>query len=630
MKKIWLIFWAVLLIGNIFAEEPIYHGTVHVNASRSDSSLKDLPVNVTVITGDDIEKTQAVTLRDVLRVYGGFMSISYTGSIGAESTARVRGGGSNSSQHTLVLIDGQVVNDQGRGDADIGQIYTENIERIEIIRGGSSSLWGSNAIGAVINIITKKGQGKLNSKFKVMAGSFGRRIYSVNSGYSSAESRVKDLYISVAGDNCDGWRDNSDYEGIDGLMNIGFKISGNSELDLRTLFHKSRYGLPGTGGLLVKDYDGKIEKIADTPNARMDYTRNDLQLKYSLYIGDETKISLRPYYTENDKIASDVTYNNPIDVTTCGAELEVNTVYDIVAGYDLKRDGFIRKDEMVIPSNTIVDKETMINAAFLQKTINFKKLKTILSARYDEHSVFGSEISPKASLVLTPNERVKFSASSGKSFRAPTFEDLYYPEDTYLKGNEGLSPETAWVYDLGVEYKYNDALVTSFTLYRSDIKDMIEWAPIDPSDLMSKWTPTNIEEAYNQGVEVEVINKITTGLKQKFNYTYLESESKIPGRTSYSRLQYTPNNKISYVIDYSCSCGFDFMFHLTFVDDQKWGEMDFQKIPAYVVADLALKKNINSVSFYAKINNIFDKMYQTRIGYPIPGRTIYGGVQIKI
>ncbi|MFC2061267.1 TonB-dependent receptor plug domain-containing protein [Elusimicrobiota bacterium] len=614
-------------------------GVVVVTPTRNQSRIDDLGTNVDVITKDDINQYNAHTVAEALENVAGIPGVSERGTRGTTRDMRIRSGG-NSSKQVLVMIDGQPVNDIGLGSADLEEIPVDYVDRIEIVRGPSSAIYGANALGGVVNIITKKPVGnKPSVKVNIEEGVFASSKYNLQVQYNDGKNRS---FASLSDEDSAGWRENSGYNGNDFILKAGKTIDNFGDIDGQFIYSKSEFGVPGQNTTSISDYDGDIEKTAQSPDANIDKTRQRLQIGSSNKLNDNISLKTRLYGSLSDKA-----YENPgaytddlFETMSYGVELQGCISSDLVVGGNIAWDEFVRKDEYTAPAVTDIDKNTINRAVFVQQTLDSGPATFILGLRYDAHSVYEGQLNPQTTIIYRLLDELKLSANVGRAFRAPTFEDMYSPQTFWpasmfgpagdTMGNTDLKPETAWGYDIGVEHQFGKILLSRLTFFRSDIDNLIEWAEVDPDPNYNKWRPSNVGKAYNQGFEAGIDYRVFGKLDQSINYTYLESKGKDEDDPEFATLQYTPANKINYKLSYPVPGDIKLSAGLYYTGKIDW-EDDFgilYKLDEYIVVNAGVSRKIYVAELFFNIKNIFDEEYQTRENYPLPGRIYNAGVSL--
>ncbi|MFC2091577.1 TonB-dependent receptor plug domain-containing protein [Elusimicrobiota bacterium] len=646
MKK-YLFFTGIccLFINHVMAgEERDYLGNIGVvvvTPTRYSTYISDLATNVDVITSNEMNENNVRTVGDALALIVGISDVSQRGTRGATRDIRIRGGG-DSSKQVLVMIDNQPINDTGLGGADLEEIPVDFIDRIEVLRGPSSAIWGANALGGVVNIITKKPADETTVlTASIQEGDFNASKYNMQFQHNGKSLRT---YISAANEDSEGWRENSEYNGNDFIIKAGKTIKNFGDIDAQIVYHQSEFGVPGKNTIAIDEYDGSLERIAQSPEAYINKSSKHGQFKLDNQLSETIALNTKFYGTVTDK-----TYANPEAFTddlsetmSYGVEVQGNTSFGLVAGTDVSLNKFTRKDQAFTPAVTDIDEEIANLAVFVQQALRYKDAAFIMGLRYDAHSVYEAQFNPKGTLIYKLIDNMKISANVGRAFRAPTFEDMYSPETSWpasmfgpagdTKGNTDLLPETAWGYDIGVEHELKSILLSRITFFRSDIENLIEWSEVDPDPAYDKWRPSNVGDAYNQGIEIELDSKITRNISQSINYTYLESKGKGENDTEYRPLQYTPKNRINYRLTYTAVSNIKLNAAINYTEEVQW-EDNFgieHKLDGYTIINTNISKKINIFEFIVGVNNVFDSKYQTRENYPLPGRVFKAGLKLSL
>jgi len=624
-----LILGAILFVVGLAwgEEEPVYMGdlgVIVITPTRSPRMVKDLPTNVSVITREEIAESGAQNVGEVLKNRLG-VGIRRYGTLGAQSEIALRG---CSAYQTLVMVDGRPVNSISDGIADLSQFPIDNIERIEVVRGPVSALYGANALGGVINIITREAkEERVTADVILGGGSFGTQIARLNLG--TKDTNIK-TYFTISNNTSDGWRKNSAYDNHNFTGKLAYNAGKIGNFELRGGYHREKLGLPGanyetdwsTGEKIIFD-----ERYASNPKEVQEDEKRYAILEYSNG-GENSKLLLRLYGSDDEKRDQNPDPDWPTDDfyenTTQGTEVQLDTLYGITLGMDIHQDKYRQRNE--INSQTIISEKTLNQSVFLQETLSLKPVTAILGTRYDHHSAYGGQMNPSLSLIYQPREYLKISFNLARGFRAPTFCDLYWPDYLGCLGNPDLKPERAWAYDLGFEHQWGTLLLSRLTLFRTDIENLILWGP----NVSSIWTPYIMPEAYSQGVELEFIHQVTPRLSQSINYTYLHSAGKSEGEDKYQIASYRPHNRANYRIHYTSDFGLKVSLGTEFVGEQ-WSDRGKtgDRLPDYFLLNARIAQRISNLEAYVSFDNIFDKKYQTIFGYPMPGRTIMAGISWK-
>ena len=587
-------------------DEDENEGEVFLSLTKTAEPLRDLTTNLTVITEEEIKEKSANTLGDVLE---GELGISYknNGPLGQPQSIFMRGA---KSEQTLVLIDGRKINDAALGGADFTSIPASMIEKVEIIRGSGAAIYGTGAFGGVINVITKKATPlthNVNPYFSY--GTFN----TINAGITGAYANdVISILIAPSMLSSDGYRKNSFYDSKNIFGKIGVNLTENSEIVLSGQAYNADLGNPGP-----KD---------TVSESKMFYDNNYLKLDYNIKIED-FKVHVSGYNANFTR-----KFDDPLDWSGHLVN-KYNTVNTGVKGYvsynDLLTLG-LEWDKIEYNQKDLINNIEQINrnrenaAAYLQAFFNIDNLTVIPVVRGDLNTDYEDILTPALSVVYKLTDEIKLSGNASRVFRAPTFDDLYYP-DPYMPGNPNLNPEKGWSYDLGIEYS-KDKFTGTVTGFYIDSEDLIEWAPIDPDDPWSNWTPKNINKARQYGYEVGLKYDMCKEISHKVNYTYTRAED----MEKHVDLQYRPMHNLNYAItvkpvnELKISADVSYVTSTRYQDGGSFLD-DYCLINARV--DYQIMKY---VSLWVKGNNLTNNDdYQLSFGYPMPGITGTAGIDVR-
>ncbi|MDO8734368.1 MAG: TonB-dependent receptor plug domain-containing protein, partial [Elusimicrobiota bacterium] len=276
MKKFFSILFVLMGMGILMAEET----TVFIGL-RKEVLVEKTATNITVISEEKIKNSDAKNVGEILKNKTGIVESPKYGTLGALSEIRIRSGGGSSKQ-VLVMIDGRPANNNALGSANLSEIPTENIEKIEIMRGPASALYGANALGGVVNIITKKATtAKPKTEIGIEGGSFQTQNYKMN---FTAMPGKANIFLSGGKNITDGFRDNSDYNATDFSAKIGYDFEKYGELSLSNGFSTSKLGVPGTNNTPLGEWDNHKERAASVPNANQKDEKFYSQLEHKINV----------------------------------------------------------------------------------------------------------------------------------------------------------------------------------------------------------------------------------------------------------------------------------------------------------------------------------------------------------
>ncbi len=600
--------------------------TAFITFTRRQEQRKELPTNVSVITSKEIEQLGARNVGEAI-AHLTSIDIGRYGTLGSLSSARIR---NSTSEQVQILINGTPLTGVSFGSANLSQIPLDNIERIEIVRGPSSVLYGANAVSGVINIITRKPRTPVPMiQFDAGYGSFDTQIYKI-----SAELQREKLGVFASGSrqSSAGFRENSKYDNDNFALSLGYDFPKFGKLSFEHQYFRGDLGVPGSNSTPINMYNGEKELKATTPNAKQSNTIHNLQLSYENKFSSDFGINTKLYSrTNNHSYADPPAESTKMDNYIIGADIQLNLPNNLILGYVHNRDSYDTK-QLVTGAYVNTKKQLDNRAIYVQQSISLiPKLRIIPAARFDLHQLFGNYLSPGLSAVFLPTKNLKFSGSIGKAFRAPTFSDLYWPRTDWAGGNPELKPEESVGYELGTELS-DGVNAARISYFNREVNEQIRWCPSDPANPFSPWTPSNVDNALASGVETEFEFTLTENLTNKLNWSFVNNTIKKKGeeQKGFQKPAYSPEHTVSYMLRYIFPMNIFITATIEYVaqqysqDDKKGVEL-----PSYTLANLRLSQKIGLLEYFVAVENISNKRYITRDGYPLPGITYSLGVNLR-
>lgn len=606
--SVWLLFVLLRLTAAQAQETQVQLKEVLVTADRIEESVGETTSAVVVIKGDDIRKANVEFVADALRQISG-VNIIQNGGPGQLSTVFLRGGG---SMQTLVMIDGVKVKVTTNGSFDFNGLRVDDIERIEIVKGPQSTLYGSEAMAGVINVVTKKGKGKSSVTASVEAGSFKtiKSSLAVSGGnekidYRLSGSSLDTSGISAASDGTerDGYRNDS----VSGRL--GFRVSEKFDFEVSGRYYHDRAELDG--------FDFATKKAVDDLNY--------VQLGDHRMITGRAKAYVVPAWeqvltlsTVKDTFRSrdpDTFFNNydiktGMDTIDWQHNLFLNELYTVTAGAEYREE----KGE-----NTGTFARSILNKAwYLNNRLKLAQDKVILSAglRRDDHEISGVKTTYRlGALYDIQPAALKLKANYGTGFRAPAFNELFYP----FYGNLNLLPESSTAWDLGLEKSILQKRGTiSITYFDQNYRNLIDTDPLT-------WTAANIARAEIKGIETDIAVKAADEVTFKAGHTYLSTRDKDTNR----RLTRRPGDKSTLSMIYATE-NLSFTINYAFVG-QRYDSSVQRGLASYNLVNAsstyALSKRL---SLFARIDNLFNTKYEEAGSYGTPGLSAYGGITVTL
>jgi len=446
-----------------------------VTATRTAQTVDDALSPVIVITREDIERNQAVDVAELLRFHAG-LDIARTGGAGSQTSLFLRG---TESDHTLIMIDGVKFNPGTTGGAALQNIDPEQIQQIEIVKGPRSTLYGSEAIGGVINIITRRGKTKGTHATASMAiGEDKTRKFSANVAHTSDVFRAG---LAVAANNTDGFPARlSSTAGDNGNRNTSinayFGVKMNNGVDVELSHWQSR---------------GNNEYLNFSLAARdQDFTNSVSALTFKANPTDIWSTSLKFSHMEDDL---EQNQNNNSSRTTRNVldwqnDLELNQHHLITAGVSLS------SEKTTSVGFSSYDERTSTNAIFIQDNIQYGKHQFLVAARNTDHEDFGNHATWNLEYGYQATPKLRLLAGVGTAFRAPTGNDRFG-----FGGDPELQPETSRNIELGLRYKPTQHHGFSVSAFDNKIKDLINLVQVPAGSF--NFNAVNVGRTRIKGIE---------------------------------------------------------------------------------------------------------------------------------
>lgn len=611
MKRLYWITLVIFLSGACFFAhaEDVSLEKIVVTASRTETKLGDTAQKVDCITSKVIEESASTDLAQAIGKQTS-VTVSNYGGIGAVKTVHMRG---STASQILVLVDGRPINSPRDGETDFSSIGIDNVERVEVMHGAASSLYGSQAMGGTINIITKNPPKK---GFKTsLLSTFG--TYHTYNEQLSHGGKVGDFGYIISGGYQDsqGHRANSGFHAKDANAKFTYDLNSQNNLILNTGFYRSRAGAPGR--ITAPDSDDQQRIIKNFQDLTWIFKPDSRsQIKTKLYQNYD-----RLEFIENSAGSIfDTANKKDIHATIVrGLDLQLDhrfaDAYQIVTGLN-----YIKNYN---DSTSSAKHDYSVKAFYLENLFEFfNRLNINISTRVDDYSNFGTEVNPSASVLFKIDENNSIHASIARSFRAPTFNDLYWPDEGWAKGNPDLQPEKGTSGEIGFQTKTIKNITTDITYYRSGFRKLIQWA----DNGSGVWQPMNVNTALIEGVEVENTLLLPWNLEAKIGYTLLRARD----NKLHQYLVYQPKNRADLSLVYKKLD--DIRVELTgqFTDTRFYDTSNEITVKRFFLLGLNINKKINdNLRWIFSINNLLNKKYQVIRDYPEPGFAVNSGIKLE-
>lgn len=600
MKKINVSLVASFLLAtNLYSQQTSLDEITISSATKSEEKLKNVTANVDVITAEDIESRKFKTVAEALQTIAG-IQVSQSGGIGQQTSLFLRG---MDSKKTLVLIDGIRYNDPSGNGANFEHLIINDIERIEVIKGAQSSIWGADASAGVINIITKNPKDGTHGNASFEYGRYNSKIAKANISHKNENFDAKLGIVRVdtdgfsamtpKGEKAKKYEDDG-YENTTVNLKLGYNLDENNRVSTSYEIIDTKVDIDDFFGNNPNNLD-----VARTKNHLANITyenRNDIAL--TKFYGNYTDIK-REYTSSTPK------YKGTIK------EYGLNTSIDYLNSSNLTLGADYKKFE----NKANIDKEYNNKGIFISNTNKFFDDKTIFTQalRYDKYSDFENKTTGKIGIKQYIIDDLNISSNYGTGYNIPTTFELYDASS----GNINLKPEKTKTYDIGIEYKGFSA-----TYFNSKIDNLIDWVVVTPP-----WNGVydNIEgKSSFKGIELAYKNYVTEDIFLNLNYTRLSAKNK--DKEEFGR---RPKDKVGFGVDYYGLKDFHFNINGEYIGERydfnnKQGAKTGNYTIWNAVVDYDISKNFST---YLKLDNIFNKDYQIVDGYATSQRAAFVGLK---
>lgn len=576
---------------------PSYEETIVVTASLEEEELGSLPATVDVIAAEEIENRRVTAVADLLNTLPA-MTVVRSGSPGQVTSLFTRG---TNSDHTLVLWNGIELNDPYFGGFNWAFLPTDGVGRIEVARGPFSSLYGADALGGVVQVVSGQLTG---ARLDLEAGQNG-----YGRGGLTAGAQLGSVRLDLAGHlrRGEGQVENDFYDGEDLMMHADWSLRSGMSLGFLIRGADAETGIPYSGG-------------QPSPRRQIAWQERLVGVPFHFETGDwklEAQVS---------GITYDNAFRDPDDLFGYTAsDTESRTLRArAVARYRLKTDSWIAfgseaedtevTDASVFGTNLDGDGQRT-RAAFTELHYRLGRIGIDAGLRRDDNDVFGGETSPRLGVQLDLPAASRLWTSYGEGFQAPSVGELFFPGT----GNPDLQPETSKSFEVGAEHQQGEFRI-SVVGFNNDLTNLIEFD-------FATFRNVNVGRARTRGLEAEVAYGVGYWLL-RWNGTYLETEDLNTGEPLLRR----PRDSSSLVATYAPDAWSLTLTGRYIGDRQDVDPLTFERRlnERYLRLDLAGRWNATRhLAPYLRVENLTDEHYEEALGFPAPGITLIGGVSLR-
>jgi vitamin B12 transporter len=612
--------------------ETIGSTTITVTANRTRRDLAVVGESVTVVAEEEIVNRQPGDVLDILRTVPG-VTFNRNGGLGTVAGLSIRGA---ESDQTVVLIDGVKLNDPASpgGGFNFGPLVMGNIARVEVVRGAQSVLYGSQAIGGVVNLITREPSEDLAVFARAEYGErdTGQLVGNVAGKVGPVAASVGATYFTTDGisafSTARGGRERDGFESLGVNAKLDIALADNIGLDLRGFYTDTETDIDG--------FPPPAFALADAP----DFGEATNLVGYAglnaAFLDGRFRNRLGFAYTRLDR--NDFAARGGIETFAAEGEnrrYEYQGVFDAGSLADLVFGAEREESEYRTESfGSGEGADVWINSLYGQVTLTpLAGLALTGGVRFDDHQTFGSQTTFQASGAYSPNGGdTLLRASYGEGFKAPALFQLFSNF-----GNRALLPEEAETWDAGITHRFLEGRAeVGVTYFERQADNLIIFVgcfanPLaacnDPANPRPFGTYDNVAQASADGWEFQVALQPTDGLDITAQYSVIDAFNDISG----NRLPRRPGDTVSLNADYRLPGGIGVGATVLLVGDSFDNAANTRALDGYVVADIRASYGItDKLEVFGRVENLFDAEYETVFLYGTPGRAVLGGVRYRM
>lgn len=604
--------WAmgVVCMGTLLAQSssaaPNRLEEVVVSATRGELPKGRITKSVSVVTDEDIERTRADTALEVLRNVPG-VYVRRSGAVGRTTSVVIRG---STDDQVLVLIDGVDVSSPTLGSFNWSTLPADAIERIEILRGSASTLYGSSAIGGVIHIITKRGKGPMRTSYQQEFGTLHtfREILS-----NQAELGAVRYFSAVSRLDSHGLSTGDDVEVTHGTL--------TADVDLVQWLNLA---------VSLNDNDSSvgIDDGAFRPDPNRFTEREHLALS--------TTVTIKPLEVWEHELRFGLSDDDLLDVdvadpgsTQATSKSRINT--DRYSAEWLQRISWgpfgrstggleFKDEEAELSFEQVVTQWAM----FFQHQLDLGERLTLLGgSRHLRHNLFGHDTTAEASASYrVPIIETRLRGNFSMGFRAPDMNELFFPNF----GNRSLLPEESRTFEIGVEKDWwEERLAVGISLYHTEVDQLIQIVRVNSTTSQ----PQNVAEAEMEGFELEGSVEPFRDLRLSTNWTYTDAEDE----SADEELLRIPRNRVSCALDYDFLKRWQLHLDAAVLSSREESVATNRRLPTKgykTVGGVVSFEATDNLTLYGRVENLFDRHYSEVLGFPAPGTLFFVGGKVEI
>jgi len=582
---------------------------VVVTGQRYGMPQKDVAASISIISPIEIRQTNLTTVADAISYLTPGVFTTRRSAMGygvaalAGGSITIRGIGGKPNTQVLMLIDGRP-DFQGIFSHPINDAYfLDNVDHIEVLRGPASAVYGTNALGGVVNIITRElPTSGFENTINISYGSYNTQRYRF---HHAGNIGGLQYFAGISYQKSDGHRENSNFEAQNYALKVGYQIDPHFNISFNGNITPYKYHDPGPEDVSLSGYFdyGDISRSSMDLTLSNKFASNDGTIKLH---GNFGKHKLSDGWDSNDQTNGLIAFQN------------FNFPYEIktTVGFDIKRYGGTARSNGKKLGTFFNDEY----AAYLHlQKILLKKFIMGLGLRFEDNSNFGQEWIPKFGLVYHPLSKTALRATIAKGFRTPSVKDLFL----FPPANNDLKPERLWNYEFGINQSFGKKILLDVCGFYYEGDQLIETIMIAPGQMQNQ----NIGSNKARGFELAVQTNPITNLNANISYSYLDSDMTIP---------FSPN-KFNFMMTYSFKklnlsiYGENIRdLHTSYQLNQMPPKTTIEKLSDYSLVHLKLNYRVlENLQLSACIENLLDESYEILKGYPMPGRMVFSNLMFS-
>ncbi|MEJ7780438.1 MAG: TonB-dependent receptor [Daejeonella sp.] len=594
---------------------------VVVTASRSPKKISEIGKVTRVITAEMLSKSQGRSLPEVLNNVAGLTIGGNGNNPGDIKSVFLRGA---SAANTLILIDGIPVNDASgiSGEYNIAAIAIDQVERVEILKGGNSTLYGSDAVAGVINIITKKGAGKLMANLLATGGTYDtyKQMLGLNGmiGTTSISLNASNLdsksFSTAAPGKGETNFDKDDFHQKSVSLNIGQQLTNRFLLNGNFQANNNQAGLDNGAFADAKDYTSSKSAFLAGLGGKLSITKGSLNFNLS-------QNNVRNYFDNKGSIT-----NSGGNITHVESNLNYafNNIVDIASGVSYRFAKTEQRNRFSPPLFADNNLKSLFTSIFIKSNTGFQ---AEVGGRLNDHSQYGSNFTYTLNPSYLIADRYKIFANVSSAYRVPSLYQLFSQF-----GNLNLEPEKSVTYEAGFDFNFTDKLNLSLAYFKRDIDDVIDFGQVRTG----VFGYINQNNQKDNGFEIELAFKPSSSINLNAFYAYVDGEVTTPASTTFNLFR-RPKNSFGLNAGYDINEQFSFNLIYKFTDkrqDRYFDNSTFKTVTAdmesYNMVDLyAQYKPAGRLTLFTDVKNILDEQYVDFSGYTTKGLNFNAGVRLE-